>query len=170
MCLLPRLWCSWCVCFLTATEWNGRLTWLWTVWARQWLPCTTTWERSSFPHTDRYAASLLPNASSWKTARDLALTRKVGNSDALYAEARKQATGFESKDSSHILSIIHSRCPTCYAYVFAFVRKQVWPAFARGRGRFIQVQFYVSPIDGVRNMCGCIGLNVDFCSSNNAYN
>lgn len=83
MSLLPRSWCSWCVCFLTATEWNGRLTWLWTVWAKPWPPCTTTWERSSFPHTDRYAAFLLPTASSWKTVWNL-LTWKVRNSDAPY--------------------------------------------------------------------------------------
>lgn len=51
--------------------------------------------------------------------------------------------------------IIPSRCLSCYAYVFAFVRKQVWPGLCAGSGRFIQVQFYVSPIDGVKNMCGC---------------
>lgn len=63
----------------------------------------------------------------------------------------------------------------------------MWPALCGGRGRFIQVQFYVSPIDGVKNMCGCssrmiteecVGLYVGFwlhmvendCSCNRAYN
>lgn len=55
--LLCRSWCSWCVCSPTATGWRGRWTWLWTALARPWPPCTTIWERSSSPRTDRYSTS-----------------------------------------------------------------------------------------------------------------
>lgn len=52
-----------------------------------------------------------------KTAGNLVLTWKVGNSDV---EAQKQTTVFKSKDSSHVL-IIHRN-------------SQVWPALCGGEG------------------------------------
>lgn len=57
--LACRLWWSWYVCCPTATGWSERWTWLWTLWARPWPRCTTIWERSSSPPTDRYSETRL---------------------------------------------------------------------------------------------------------------